>query len=70
MLFRVFDRSLFQSGRDLNFFELNMNVETMDDLLETVFAEEGTIDFNKTSFDTLIPGHLFDSKIIDLCLKW
>ena len=70
MPFRVFDRSLFQSGRDLNFFELDMNVETMDDLLETVFAEEGTIDFNKTSFDTLIPGHLLDSKIIDLCLKW
>jgi len=70
MPFRVFDWSLFQSGRDLNFFELDMNVETMDDLLETVFAEEGTIDFNKTSFDTLIPGHLLDSKIINLCLKW
>jgi hypothetical protein len=70
MPFWVFDLSLFQSGWDLDYFALDMNMETMDDFLETGFAEEGTIDLNETSFDTLIPGHILDSNIIDLCLKW
>ncbi len=70
MLFWEFDWSLFQSGQDLDYFALDMNMETIDDLLETVFAKEGTIDLNETSFDTLIPGHILDSNIIDLCLKW
>ena len=68
--FRVNDWSLFQSGRNLSYFTLDMNTETMDDLLDTVFRQEGSIKFHKSSFDTLIPGHLLDSNIIDLCLKW
>jgi hypothetical protein len=47
-----------------------MNMGTMDDLLQIVFAEEGTIELNETSFGTLIPGQILDSNIIYLCLKW
>ena len=68
--FRVNDRSLFQSGRNLSYFSLDTNTETMDDLLDTVFRQEGSIKLQSSSFDSLIPGHLLDSKIIDLCLKW
>jgi hypothetical protein len=51
-------------------FDMNMGTSPIDDLLQRVFAEEGTIDLNKTSFGTLIPGQIPDSNIIDLCLKW
>ncbi len=44
--------------------------ENWDDLLHTVFAEEGMFELNKTSFATLTPGQSLDSSIIDLCLKW
>ena len=70
MPFWVFDQSLFESGRDLDYFALDMNMGTMDDLLQIVFAEEGTIELNETSFGTLIPGQILDSNIIYLCLKW
>ena len=68
--FRVNDQSLFQSGQNLSYFTLDVNTETMDDILDTFFRQEGSIKFHKSSFDTLIPGHLLDSNIIDLCLKW
>jgi hypothetical protein len=67
--FRVYDQSLFHSGRNLSFFRLDMNTE-MDDLLDAVFHQEGSISLHSSSFDTLFTGHLLDSKIIDLCLKW
>jgi hypothetical protein len=72
MLFHVFNQSLFKSSCDLFLFEFDMNMVTspIDDLLQRVFAEEGTIDLNETSFGTLIPGQILDSNIIDLCLKW
>jgi hypothetical protein len=49
---------------------MNMETSPIDDLLQRVFAEEGTIDLNKKSFGTLIPGQILDSIIINLCLKW
>jgi hypothetical protein len=49
---------------------MNMGTSPIDDLLQRVFAEEGTIDLNKTSFGMLIPGKILASNIIDLCLKW
>jgi hypothetical protein len=68
--FQVNDRSLFQSGQNLSYFTLDINMETMDDVLDTLFRQEGSIKLHKSSFNTLIPGHLLDSNIIDLCLKW
>lgn len=50
--------------------EMANSATLVDDLLDTVFCQEGSIKFHKSSFDTLIPGHLLDSNIIDLCLKW
>jgi hypothetical protein len=41
-----------------------------DDMLQRVFAEEGTIELYETSFGTLNPGQILDSNTIDLCLKW
>jgi hypothetical protein len=72
MPFQVFNQSLFKLSHDLYFFELDMNIgkSPIDDLLQRVFAEEGTIDLNETSFGTLIPGKILDSNIINLCLKW
>jgi hypothetical protein len=70
MPFRVFDQSLFESGWDLSYFALDMKMGTMDDQLQKVFSEEGTIELNKISFGTLIPGQIRDSNIINLCLKW
>jgi hypothetical protein len=72
MPFQVFDQSLFKSSYDLYFFELDMNMGTspIDDLLQRVFADKGTIDLNKTSFGTLILGQILDSNIINPCLKW
>jgi hypothetical protein len=68
--FQVNDRSLFQSGQNLSYFTLDINMENMDDVLDTLFRQEGSIKLHKSSFNTLIPGHLLDSNIIDLCLKW
>ena len=39
-------------------------------MLQRVFAEEGTIELNKTKLGTLAPGEILDSSIIDLCVKW
>jgi len=64
------DRSLFQSGRNLSYFSLDAITETMDDLLNSVFRQEGSIKLHSSSFESLIPGHPLDSRIIDLCLKW
>jgi hypothetical protein len=68
--FRVNDRSLFQSGRNLSYFSLDTNTETMDDILDSLFRQEGSIKLHSSSFDSLIPGYPLDSTIIDLCLKW
>jgi hypothetical protein len=40
-----------------------------DDMLQRVFAEEGTFELYETSFGTLNPGQIFDSNTIDLYLK-
>ena len=76
MPFHVFDQSLFKSGCDLSFFDLEKNMDptltsnNWDDLLHKVYVAEGSIELNKRCFDTLTPGQSLDSAIIDLCLKW
>jgi hypothetical protein len=76
MPFQVNDNTLFKSGSELSYFSFDnyqgtaLTNENWDNLLHTVFAEEGTLELNKTSFATLTPGQSLDSSIIDLCLKW
>jgi hypothetical protein len=76
MPFQVFDKTIFKSGSELSYFSLDnyqgtaLTSDNWDDLLHTVFAEEGMFELNKTSFGTLIPGKSLDSSIINLCLKW
>ncbi len=68
MPFRIFAGSICKSGCGLGFFQLSNEVS--DDMLQRVFAEEGTIDLNKTKLGTLAPGEILDSSIIDLSVKW
>ncbi len=70
MLFQVLHQSLFKSGWNLDYFALDQNMGITDDMLQRVFAEEGTIEFYETSFGTLNLGQILDSNTIDLCLKW
>ncbi len=76
MPFQISDKSLFMSGSQLSYFDLNKNTtrmltrENWDDVLHKVYAEEGTIELCKTSFSTLTPGKDLHSSIIDLGLKW
>ena len=68
MPFWIFAGSICKSGCGLGFFQLSNEVS--DDMLQRVFAEEGTIELNKTKLGTLAPGEILDSSIIDLCVKW
>jgi hypothetical protein len=68
MPFRIFAGSTCKSGCGLGFFELSNDIS--DDLLQRVFAKEGTIELNETKLATLAPGETLDSSIIDLCVKW
>jgi hypothetical protein len=76
MQFEVSDKSLFMSGGNSSYFELNKNMRTTctsdnwDDVLHRVNAEEETFELSKTSFSRLTPGQNLHSSIIDLCLKW
>jgi hypothetical protein len=52
--FQVNDRSLFQSGQNLSYFTLDINMETMDDLLDTLyFVKKDLANCYKSSFYTL-----------------
>ncbi len=76
MSFQIFDQTLFKSGCDLSFFDLDKNQGTAlasdnwDDLLHKVYVEEGTFEPNKTPYGTLTSWQSLDSTIVDLCLKW
>jgi hypothetical protein len=50
------------------FFQLSNEVS--DDILQRVFAEEGTIELNEAKLATLAPGKTLHSTIIDFCVKW
>jgi hypothetical protein len=69
MPFQVNDNTLFKSGSELSYFSFDnyqgtaLTNENWDNLLHTVFAEEGTLELNKTSFATLTPGQSLDSSI-------
>jgi hypothetical protein len=76
MPFQISDKALFMSGSQLSYFDLNKNTrsllksENWDDVLHKAYAEEGTLEFCKTSFSTFTPGQDLHSSIIDMCLKW
>jgi hypothetical protein len=76
MPFQVSDESLFMSGGNSSYFELNKNTRTLftsnnwDDVLHKAYAEEGTLELCKTSFSTLTPRQSLHPSIINLCLKW
>jgi hypothetical protein len=76
MPFEVSDKSLFMSGGNSSYFELNKNTMTIgttdnwDDVLHKAYAEEGPIELSKTSFSMLTPEESLHSSIINLCLKW
>ncbi len=66
--FQTFVGSTCQSGNDLYFFQLSDDVS--DDDLQTVFAEEGSIEINEATFATLDQEKTVNSSIIDFCMKW
>jgi hypothetical protein len=66
--FWIFAGSTCKSGCGLGFFQLSNDIS--DDMLQRVFAKEGTIKLNETKLATLAPGDILDSSIIDLCVKW
>jgi hypothetical protein len=76
MPFQISDKSLFMSGSQLSYFDLNRNTtssltrENWDDVLHKAYAEEGTLELCKTSFSTLTPGKDPHSSIINLSFKW
>ena len=77
MPFQICDESLFMSGGQLSYFDLNKNTrhfltsKNWDDVLHKAYAEEGMFELLcKTFFSSLTPGQDLHSSIIDLCLKW
>ena len=69
--FQKNDKTVFTSGCNLTYFSFDTSSSTnWDDIIQSVYAEEGTIELTKTTFDTLITGQKIDFRIIDLCLKW
>ena len=69
--FQKNDKTVFTSGCNLTYFSFDTSSSTnWDDIIHSVYAEEGTIELTKTTFDTLITGQKIDFRIIDLCLKW
>jgi hypothetical protein len=69
--FQIIDKTLFNSGCNLAYFSIDTSSsKNWDDALHSVYAKEGTIELNKTTFDTLSPGQSIDFRIIDFCVKW
>ena len=68
MPFWIFAGSTCKSGCGLFFSQLSNEVS--DDILQRVFAEEGTIELNEAKLATLAPGKTLHSTIIDFCVKW
>jgi hypothetical protein len=76
MQFQISDKSLFMSGGQISYFDLNKNnrsslkSENWDDVLHKAYAKEGTLELCKTSFSMLTAAQDIHSSIIHLCLKW
>jgi len=71
MPFQIIDKTLFKSGCNLAYFSIDTSSsKNWDDVLQSVYAKEGTIELDMKAFDTLTPGQCIDFRIIDLCLKW
>ncbi len=70
MPFEVSEKSLFMSGGNSYYFELNKNIRTIgttdnwDDVLHKAYAKEGTIELSKTFFSTLTLGESLHSSIM------
>jgi hypothetical protein len=74
MPFLVTDKSLFTSGSQLHYFDLNrtttlLSMANWDEVLYKAYAKEGTLELCDNCFRTLTPGQELHNNIIDLCLK-
>ncbi len=75
MPFLVTNKSLFTSGSQLCYFDLNrattlLSMANWVEVLYKAYAKEGTLELCDNCFRTLTPGQELHNNIIDLCLKW